>query len=71
MTLAELLPDIQSLPRGDKLHLIQLLAADVAKEEQLTAGWKNTTIEIWSPFDAEEAAKTLLQVLAADKASMK
>jgi hypothetical protein len=67
MTLAELLPEIQSLPRGEKLQLIQLLAADVAREESMIAGWKDITIPIWSPFDAHEAAALLEHELAVDK----
>jgi hypothetical protein len=34
MSAAELLPSIQSLPRAEKLALIQLLAADLAEEER-------------------------------------
>ena len=33
MSLTELLPSIQSLPRSEKVRLIQLLAADVAGEQ--------------------------------------
>ena len=69
MTLSELLPGIQSLPRGEKLHLIQLLAADVAQEEQLTAGWKGSQIEIWTPYNSDEAAQVLLAELGAEKAN--
>ena len=35
MSLTELLPSIQSLPRSEKVRLIQLLAADVAGEQAL------------------------------------
>ncbi|NQU20697.1 MAG: hypothetical protein HQ567_05390 [Candidatus Nealsonbacteria bacterium] len=37
MTLTELLPSIQSLPRSEKVRLIRLLAADVAGEQALEA----------------------------------
>lgn len=33
MTAAEFLPSLQSLPRSEKLHLIQLLAEDLARDE--------------------------------------
>ncbi len=33
MSLADMLPSIQSLPRSEKVRLIQLLAADVAGEQ--------------------------------------
>lgn len=65
MTLAELLPEIQSLGRGEKLQLIQLLAADVAREEQLVAGWKDKTFEVWSPYDSADAAHVLEKQLRA------
>jgi hypothetical protein len=35
MSLTELLPLIQSLPRSEKVRLIQLLAADVSGEEAI------------------------------------
>jgi hypothetical protein len=71
MTLSELLPDIQALARSEKLHLIHLLAADVAHEERLIANLKNSSAEIWSPFDATDAAKALEQMLSDDKAAQK
>jgi len=33
MTAVELLPSLHALPRSEKLRLIQLLAADLAREE--------------------------------------
>ena len=33
MTAAEFLPSLQSLPRSEKLQLIQLLAEDLARDE--------------------------------------
>ena len=33
MTAVELLPSLHALPRSEKLQLIQLLAADLAREE--------------------------------------
>ena len=71
MTLAELLPEIQSLGREEKLQLIQLLEADVAREEQLIASWKDKTFEIWSPYDCAEAANTLEKILKAAKSEQK
>jgi hypothetical protein len=63
MTLTELLPTIQSLPRADKLRLIQVLAADVACEEQVAANLADKTIPIWSPYEAFDGAATLLRLL--------
>ena len=64
MSLVELLPSIQALPRSDKFRLVQQLIAELAQEEGLTAG----EYPIWSPYDAHEAAATLLQLLEQDKA---
>ena len=67
MSLGELLPTIHALPRGDKLRLIQLLAADVAREEGTAADVADKAVPIWSPHDAVEGAATLLRVLDEDK----
>ena len=42
MTLNELLPSLHAQPRADKLRLIQLLAADVASEDGITAADADT-----------------------------
>ena len=67
MTLTELLTTIQSLPRADKLRLIQLLAADLAREEGIALDLANKTVPIWSPHDAFDGAATLLRVLDEDE----
>jgi hypothetical protein len=67
MTLSEILPAIQSLPRADKLRLIQLLASDVARDEGVALDVANKTVPIWSPHDSFEGAATLLRVLDDDK----
>ena len=64
MSLAELLPAVQALPRSDKVRLVQELVAELAQSEGLTAG----EYPIWSPYDAHEAAATLMQLLEQDKA---
>jgi hypothetical protein len=63
MTLTELLPSIHSLPRVDKLRLIQLLAADVACEEGVALELADKSVPIWSPYDAFDGARTLLRAL--------
>jgi len=67
MTLHELLPALQTLARGEKLRLIEVLAADVAREEGLAAPAAGTAYPMWSPYDAFEGAATLLQALDQDK----
>ena len=67
MSLTEIPPSIQALPRADKLRLIQLLAADVAREEGIVSDVSHRTVPIWSPHDAFEGAATLLQILEEDR----
>ena len=67
MTLSEVLPTIQSLPRADKLRLIQLLAADVARDDGIALDLADKTVPIWSPHDSFQGAATLLRVLDEDK----
>jgi hypothetical protein len=62
MSLAELLPAIQALPRPDKFRLVQELIAELAQEEGIAAG----EYPIWSPYDAHEAAGVLMQLLELD-----
>ncbi len=69
MTLNELLPSLHALPRADKLRLIQLLAADVASEDGITAGDGDTTYPVWSPHEAFDGAATLLRVLDEEEAT--
>lgn len=69
MTLTELLPTIHSLPRAEKLRLIQLLAADLAREDGIALDLADTTVPIWSPHGAFDGAATLLRVLDAEKAA--
>lgn len=66
MTLNELLPSLHALPRGDKLRLIQLLAADVATEDGIAAD-PETAYPVWSPYEAFDGAATLLRVLEEEK----
>lgn len=63
MSLVELLPNIHSLPRAEKLRLIQFLAQELAEAESsplLEAGREYT---VWSPDRAFTAAETLLETL--------
>jgi hypothetical protein len=66
MSLAKMLPDIQLLPRADKLKLIQFLAQDLAEAEAPAALVPGEEYPVWSPYDAFEAADTLLGVLRAE-----
>lgn len=67
MSLSEMLPTIQSLPRAEKLRLIQILAADIACDEGIALNVADKTVPIWSPHDSFQGAATLLRLLDADK----
>jgi hypothetical protein len=66
MSLTEMLPDIQSLPRADKLKLIQFLAQELAEAEGPPALQEGQSYPVWSPDQAFAAAETLLQTLRAE-----
>lgn len=65
MISSNLLEELHKLSRGEKLRVIQLLAHDLSAEEELLVA--NASYEIWSPFDAPEAAATLLQMLDSEQ----
>ncbi|HUT89773.1 MAG TPA: hypothetical protein VMY37_09770 [Thermoguttaceae bacterium] len=69
MTLNELLPTLHALPRAEKLRLIQLLAADVAREDGIELADTQSAYPVWSPYDAFDGAAALLRVLAEEKAA--
>jgi hypothetical protein len=66
MSLAEVLPQVRSLSRVDKLRLIQFLAQELAGEEVCPIE-PGQSYPVWSPDQAFSAAATLLQALEKDK----
>lgn len=68
MTLAEVLPEVLALSRADRLRLSQLVAEGLANEESMGLR-PGMEFEVWSPFEAFEAAQTLQRVLAVDAQS--
>lgn len=67
MSLTEFLRAVHELPRADKLRLIQLLAADVAREDGIAPDVGEKAAPIWSPHDAFEGAAALLHALDEDQ----
>lgn len=63
MLVTELLPKIQVLPRADKLRLMQFLVFELAREEGIALLQPDQDYPIWTPYDAFDAAKTLLNAL--------
>lgn len=62
MTITEVLPTLKMLNHKDKIRAIQFLANEVANEEEVFFE-EGKTYEIWSPFEAYEAAEQLRNLL--------
>ncbi len=65
MALKDLVPELLKLDRADKLHAIELLAPELAKET--TRPFPKAEYEFWSPHDSAEAARQLTKLLEEDK----
>jgi hypothetical protein len=65
MPLAELMSQIQGLPKIDKLRLMQFLATELVKEEDANFFVANQEYPVWSPYNCSEAANVLMNLLAA------
>ncbi len=66
MSLSELLPDVQSLSRVDKIRLIQFLAQKLERDESGLIE-ANKSFPVWSPDREFSAAAALLQALEDEK----
>jgi hypothetical protein len=62
MSLSDVLPDVQSLSRQDKLLLIRFLADELAVQEKALIE-PGRSYPVWSPDSAFGAAETLMQAL--------
>ena len=63
MPLAELMSQIQMLPKIDKLRLMQFLATELVKEENPNFFIANQEYPVWSPYNCSEAANVLMNLL--------
>jgi hypothetical protein len=62
MVSSELISILKELNRSDKFQIVQILIAELAEQE--TDLIKPTlAYPVWSPYDAVEAADTMLKVL--------
>jgi hypothetical protein len=59
----ELLPQVQALPKADKLRLMQFLVFELAWEEGVALFQPDADYPIWTPYNAFDAASTLLSAL--------
>jgi hypothetical protein len=68
MSLADLLPTLQALPRAEKLQAIHYLTEQLLEEDKLLAHFRpGVSYPVYSPYDAYEAAAALRQLLEAEK----
>lgn len=65
----ELLPKVQALPRADKLRLMQFLVFELAREEGIALLQPNQAYPVWTPYNAFEAAATLLNALEEEQST--
>ncbi|GET35610.1 hypothetical protein [Microseira wollei] len=63
MVLTELLPILKELSREDKQRVIDFLSSEIAEEETLKQLKNGGNYEVWSPYDAFEAAQVLEKML--------
>jgi hypothetical protein len=66
MVSVELLNALQGLNRADKLYIVQVLISELAQQETDLVK-PGQSYPVWSPYDAFEAANTMLEVLQAAK----
>ena len=67
MSPQELIPALRELPRVEKLRLVQFLVNELTREAALTPLEPHAEYPVWSPYDANEAAETLLKMLEQEK----
>ena len=66
MVSPELLQTLHTLSRADKLYIMQVLISELTQEETNFIK-PDKSYPVWSPYDAFDAAKTMLEVLQAAK----
>ena len=64
--LIQLFPILRALKRAEKLYVIQFLVSELAQAETELVQ-PGVAYPIWSPYDAFDAAETMLQALAEAK----
>jgi hypothetical protein len=62
MVSSDLISTLRALSRADKLYIMQVLISDLAQQETELIK-PNQSYPVWSPYDAVEAADTMLKVL--------
>jgi hypothetical protein len=67
MVSPQLISTLRELSRSDKFHIMQILISDLAQQETDLIK-PDQSYPVWSPYDAVEAADTMLKVLHPAKA---
>jgi hypothetical protein len=62
MASSELISTLRGLSRADKFHIMQILISELAQQETDLIK-PDQAYPVWSPYDAVEAADTMLKVL--------
>jgi hypothetical protein len=66
MVSSELISTLRELSRADKFYIMQLLLSELAQQETDLIK-PDRAYPVWSPYDAVEAADTMLKVLQSAK----
>ena len=66
LSLAQVLPEVQSLSRMDKVRLIQFLAQELERDDTSVIE-PGQSYPVWSPDSAFSAANVLMQALEDEK----
>lgn len=66
MVSSELISTLRELSRSDKFYMMQLLLSELAQQETDLIK-PDRAYPVWSPYDAVEAADTMLKVLQTTK----
>ncbi len=67
MTLEELLAEVKSLSRSEKIRLMHFLVVDLAEQEGVSLLAPNVEYPIWTPLNSFEAAEALANFLETEK----
>ena len=65
MTLEQLLPELAGLSRVDKLAVVRSLTQAIEAEQDAPRIDPTLNYEVWSPYHADQAARTLQAFLKA------
>ena len=72
MTFKQIIDEAKKLSRADQYRIVQELVDTLAEEEPLTQQFVGgETYEIWSPYDAGDAAVAMMEALAEYEATDK